>query len=377
MSVTDSAFIRAYRKDGAAQTKLRTLDRSLEDPGISEATTHIAKPRQGGELGPGGLTLSIYAGAGQENRQVSLPADETSQPQLVQSTTQCGEKRSWRRDDSILARLKGPFAWRKRRGHIDHAERHRPNATAAEPESIRQRKTIQTIQVPEAEVSSTKATSGFEAKWEVDRFQIPTTCERLQTECAIQLTEVIRGVIQQAWQGRNILAITSFGQGEGVTTLAITLAELASSFDIRVALVDGNLHHPHLGPALRLASKRGWESYGPEVPLEEIAIQAAESSLVVVPHSSGVSEHPADTKEHSAELIKEIAGQFELVVLDAGPIFSAAHEWFAPPAVEGIHGAMVIRDTRVTEEVQLRDILYRLKSAGVANVGIIENFQNQ
>ena len=74
-------------------------------------------------------------------------------------------------------------------------------------------------------------------------------------------------------------------------------------------------------------------------------------------------------------MLERIANCFELVVLDAGPVFVAAHHWFSQPCVGKLGSALIVRDVRRTDTAQLDDVCCRLRGAGVANMSIVENFQ--
>jgi Mrp family chromosome partitioning ATPase len=171
----------------------------------------------------------------------------------------------------------------------------------------------------------------FQPAWEVDRFRWPVICDDLQRDWASPLTGIVRSVVRQAWCGGKVVAVTQFGRSEGATTLALCLARIAAAFQIRVALVDGNAQNPDVGPSLGLRYDGGWEATGRDYPLEESAIGSLEDRLVVLP--LGAVDQPSLMDDPAARrnLLERLVGAFELVVLDAGPVFVAAHRWFSQP----------------------------------------------
>ncbi len=83
-------------------------------------------------------------------------------------------------------------------------------------------------------------------------------------------------------------------------------------------------------------------------------------------------EVPADLR---TQLLQQLSSSFELVVVDVGPMYIAAHDWFSVELTKRVGCALVVRDVRTTESAQTDDVCHRLCSAGVQNVSIIENFQ--
>jgi Mrp family chromosome partitioning ATPase len=186
----------------------------------------------------------------------------------------------------------------------------------------------------------------------------------------------VRSIIRQAWQGGNIVAVTQAVRGEGATTLALCLSRIASAFQIPVALLDGHRHNSGVATALRLHFEQGWDETSPTHPLEESAIRSLEDGLVVLPSRGGDPQRDWEVPtELRARLLEELSSSFELVVVDMGPMFVAAHDWFSTQLAGRIGCALVVRDVRTTEPAQTDDVCHRLRSAGVQNVSIIENFQ--
>jgi Mrp family chromosome partitioning ATPase len=216
----------------------------------------------------------------------------------------------------------------------------------------------------------------FAPSWEVDQFNWPPVCSELQDCWVSPLNSVVRSVVRQAWQGGNIVAVTQAVRGEGSTTLALCLGRIASAFQIPVALIDGHRHNSGVAAALRLHFELGWDETSPNCPLEEAAIRSLQDGLVVLPIRPGDLrqdwEVPDDLR---ARMLDQLAASFELVIVDVGPMFVAAHEWFAGPLAGRISCALVVRDVRTTESAQTDDVCHRLRTAGVRNVSIIENFQ--
>ena len=215
----------------------------------------------------------------------------------------------------------------------------------------------------------------FRPQWEVDHFSFPPICEELHQKSAAGLAELLRAVLTRAWQGKNVVAFTSFGHSEGTSTVALCIARMAASFSARVALLDGNYEHPTLADALDLNVPVSWPDTSPEVPLGEAAIGSADDRLVVLPLiPEDSSERALAVRGRAGSVLASLKSAFDLVVVDAGPIYQAAHVWFRANENPVVHTATVVRDLRRTAHVQLEDVCLRLQQAGIADVAIVDNF---
>ncbi len=206
-------------------------------------------------------------------------------------------------------------------------------------------------------------------EWEVDGFRWPSACERLYTKCADRITDVVRPLLHAAWRGRNVIGVTSFSRGEGATTAALCLARTAASFNVPTVLVDGDVHQHSIGEMLGISFNQGWNNN--DIPFEEAAVASTNDQLVVMPAAEGTADIPRTLK-----LVQELANQFEIVIVDTGPIFTAAHHWFEQPICSLMHNAIVVQDVRTTSDDQLEDVNSRLAKSGMLDVAIIENFSS-
>lgn len=228
----------------------------------------------------------------------------------------------------------------------------------------------------EAELRGPHSLAHFHCNWEVDAFQWPEICHRLQGESVSGLSGLLRSVLHRAWRGRHVFALTSFSRGEGITTVTLCLAKLAAMFDVKVAIVDGNVPNPRIVDELGVATEFGWSDLAQNIPLAEIAIKSLEDNLVVVPLRPGHNPRECGTlQEQATATIAQLADAFELVLIDAGPMFHAAHLWLAPPTLATIHGGVVVRNMQLTAAEQMDDVCWRLQQANIRDVLVVENFQ--
>jgi len=120
-----------------------------------------------------------------------------------------------------------------------------------------------------------------------------------------------------------VLAVTSAVAGEGKTLTAINLAaSMASTGRKKVLLMDLDLRKSGIAVELGIAPYPGLgEFLLGSVPMEKIVRNSSVPELYVVPGGRPISS-PADmlAGEKFRSFLRELRGQFDLVVLDTPPI---------------------------------------------------------
>ncbi len=216
---------------------------------------------------------------------------------------------------------------------------------------------------------------GIRPQWEVDRFRWPVVCDVLRDTSAHRLEDVVESLISQTQRGDRIVAVTSFDRKEGRSTIAMCLARLAAKSKRNVALVDGDLDHPSIGLYLGVAFDTSWNRLDAKLPLGEAGIVSIADQFVVFPASQDSAFPEREVRAHSGPLLATLSESFELVFLDIGPMYTAAHRWLMPESQDLIKSALVVRDVRKTTMDQVDDVCCRLVKSGVQNMAIIDNFQ--
>lgn len=357
MSTTDNAFIKVYQRG--------QIENSARDP-----WQQIVQPPNAGFVTTADTGTPIHnpVPAPDQDRPAEIVYQDQghdARPPHVRQPGSTVSQEFQRRARTTSREPLGPNVW------LD-APHPSPQAPHIRVERYAKGPSVRTLPPRTLPQSETR----FSPAWEVDRFNWPAICSDIQ-DCWIgPLNTVVRSIIRQAWQGGNVVAVTQAVRGEGATTLALCLSRIAAAFQIPVALLDGHRHNSGVATALRLHFEQGWDQTSPTCPFEESAIRSLEDGLVVLPiraeHPQQEWEVPADLR---AALLDELSSSFELVVVDMGPMFVAAHDWFRLPLAGKIGCALVVRDVRTTEPAQTEDVCHRLRTTGVQNVSIIENFQ--
>ena len=209
----------------------------------------------------------------------------------------------------------------------------------------------------------------FQAVWEVDVLDVPTTVADLFFEGTLfqQIAERISEAVES---GLNSVIVTSTKAGEGRSSVAVGLAMAAAASGIRVALVDANADQPTLADELGLELQYGWvDTIRAGLPIKEVAVHAVEDGVTLIPLMPPAGKNAA-TGYEVVQLVELLKDKFELVILD-GPTSQSVQIHQCASAVDS---AIIVRDMTRTDSVAINEFSYRLRESGVQGVGVVENF---
>lgn len=379
MSTIDRAFVKAFAKEkstptappeavGAAEANRRSDDASVAwidpvddhylrlDSAQPVGEPHVTRPRGGQPARPDN------PGEGEGDGHLAHPEATAS--------GRAGAAQPWD------AQLFAPITIESQGFHdilssqatatADLATPPKGNATklvaASEPVAAAAAPATADDEVPSAE--------GFEAAWEVDRFELPEVVVQLLTRgglltaAGIPLTEACRG-------GLKSLLVTSPGRGEGKTSVAMGLALTVASQGLRVALLDGDCRSAALADRFRLDIQFGWaEAIRGGWALEETAVHAIEDALTLLPLVPS-EDGKGVTADELGRAVLQLREQFDLVIVDAG---SSDDGWPSDLPRRIIDAALVIRDVRIADAESLAICLETLQAAGITSLGLADNF---
>ena len=119
---------------------------------------------------------------------------------------------------------------------------------------------------------------------EVDAVCWPAVCLKLLDRHAQQFDRLVEEILQECAAGRNVIGITGIERGEGRTTLALCLARRLAARKERIALVDADFASPRLAESLGLGVDRGLETViaGRET-LWDVMIESVTDRLAILP----------------------------------------------------------------------------------------------
>ncbi len=211
---------------------------------------------------------------------------------------------------------------------------------------------------------------GFEAAWEVDMFEIPSTTadlffdEEFFQDIASRMREAVN-------DGLKSLVVTSAHSGEGRSTVAVGIAIAAAATGLNVALVDGDTEDPTLADDLRLDLEYGWvDTLRGGTPINQVAVASIQDGVVFFPLIPSAAKAAGASASEVEQLMQTLTDQFDLVVIDGPTCAMPRILQFAALA----DTAIIARDPSRTDDGTIDELSYRLRASGVQGVGIVENF---
>ncbi len=223
-------------------------------------------------------------------------------------------------------------------------------------------------------------TRQLQPAWRVDHFTWPRVCRRLIARAADELDRLADALLAANTQGQKVLAIAGYRHGEGATTLLLCAARRLAERGLKLLLIDADAARPRLAKRLGVQPQTGWD----ETALEEdgslahAIVEATGNNLAILPlrEPSAESRRSAGGLSQLGQCIEMLRSQYDMLLVDLGPLenaglASASPGWAAPGTIDGI---VLVRDHRVTSEEELMAVQGKLAVAGVAAVGIVENF---
>lgn len=220
-------------------------------------------------------------------------------------------------------------------------------------ELIRERFGLETLgEVPAKSPFPLSAPGLFEAGWPpelIDAYQ------RLRANVEIVLPQPA------------VVAVTSWSEQEGKTTVTANLAWAMASLGRRVVAVDCDLRQPALHRVLGQPSEAGIAELAAGMHVDDVLQETGLPSLQIVSSGEPVS-HPAQLI--NSALPKLLAGLSGVTVLiDTPPIFTAETTMI----VSAADAVIVVVDARGNTPSELETVLGELRHPGVRVLGLVLN----
>jgi uncharacterized protein involved in exopolysaccharide biosynthesis/MinD-like ATPase involved in chromosome partitioning or flagellar assembly len=156
-------------------------------------------------------------------------------------------------------------------------------------------------------------------------------------------TEAIRSVVAAALQLANTqksprtFLVTSSVPGEGKTTLAISFAVYAARIQRRVLLIDLSFRHPSIASELGGPAGGGISHVAQDRPLAELIRAAPGLGFDYLPLSRNSTDPVATlASERVPELLRQLEGSYDCVVIDSAPLLSATEARLLAPMVDKV-----------------------------------------
>lgn len=180
------------------------------------------------------------------------------------------------------------------------------------------------------------------------------------------------------------LVVTSASPGDGKTTVALNLAEAATTMGSRVLLVETDLRRPTLGKQLGITSNAGLAgvligALSRTEAIRTITLEPASTkgtqtarSLDVLTAGVGTPPNPAELIESQSmsDLLTEVRSQYDLVIFDTPPLAVVADAF---PLLRQVDGVIIVGRVGVNR----RDVAGRLheilKEVEAPLLGVVAN----
>jgi capsular exopolysaccharide synthesis family protein len=178
---------------------------------------------------------------------------------------------------------------------------------------------------------------------------------------------------ERAVNAPRTLGITSCRQGEGVSTIAASLAAAAASWgDYRILLADANVAKPSAHERFGVPLYPGWANIQSEGDdLAKIIRPASIFNLSVL--AAGIRDErnaSADITFESAGLVKDLANGFDLAVFDLPPIDGSND---AARLAALLDGVVLVVEAEISHRDDVRRACEQLTRFGARSLGVVLN----
>ena len=218
----------------------------------------------------------------------------------------------------------------------------------------------------------TSSPSTLRAAYEVEVFQWPDAVLELHDAAGEQF-EAFASTVELP----SVVLITGCKQGEGRTTMALTLARWMASGGCRVVLMDGHWKQPKLADLLGILPQAGCDDVlaGRE-PLAEALVESTADQLTLLPLRGKISDQQARAGQaRLASILRTLRAEFDLVLVDGTHVSSGSNEEGVSSIVaSAVDMALVVRDVRRTSQEESLAVGRQLTLSGIKRWQIAENF---
>jgi Mrp family chromosome partitioning ATPase len=192
-----------------------------------------------------------------------------------------------------------------------------------------------------------------------------------------QLEQVANALLAAVGQGQKVLAVGGCRGGDGATTMLLCAARWLARHGLRTALVDGTFSDPQLATRLGLLPQNGWEDVlAGRLPLEEVVIDSTADGLSLLPvvKSQSGMDGLFERRTAMAASLDTLAEHYDVVLVDAGPLADRLAACLPLSGGSRLDAAVVVHNPRTTPADAVAQIEQGLTAAGVAQLGIVQNF---
>ena len=210
------------------------------------------------------------------------------------------------------------------------------------------------------------------ASWDVEDFRWASAAKRMLDNGGTAITNLLDVTLNRTTTQTKRVVVAGAGRGQGVTTIAVSLARAANAAGYRTLLIDADVASPELSEVAGLSAKMSWlNGIGSDHPIGESVIRSKKTNLCLMPLVSNVQRvtWPRFIFDNLGEMMGKAESYFDLVLIDAGPVSQLLDELSSP---ELLLDSMVLVDSNAKlKEIEVYQ--NRLQTFGVNNIVLAEN----
>ncbi len=166
------------------------------------------------------------------------------------------------------------------------------------------------------------------------------------------------------------IGITSFGQGQGVSTIASNLAVAAHVIGHRIVLVNAHLAHPSIAGAMAIPPSPGVSDYlGGTASLAECLHDHSQETPTIMPAGSPPSG-PLLVPEtaSTSELVAALRNEFGLIIVDLPPLKEVVR---GPALAAQLDGVLLVLAAKRYNAAEAERAIEQLRQAGVSRGSLL------
>ena len=210
----------------------------------------------------------------------------------------------------------------------------------------------------------------FAAVWEVDAFEFTDTIVELFGNASL-MKSIGVPLDHAVSDGLRSILITSSERRVGRTSVAIGIAVSAAAAGLKVVIVDADVSHAGLADALHLEVQNDWlDAMHAGLPLDEVAVRSIEDQFTVIPAICSQANVDCSVEQFDA-MMSLLRDTFDLVIIDGSPWFDSVVPLRYASTIDA---AIVVVDVTKSNPSLVNQLQNNLRHAGVAGLGIVENF---
>ncbi|KAM3114191.1 GumC family protein [Phormidesmis sp. 146-33] len=169
------------------------------------------------------------------------------------------------------------------------------------------------------------------------------------------------------------LVVGSAGPGEGKTTIALHLAQVAAATGQKVLLVDADFRNPQLHSRLGLANQTGLADILDKKlePMASVQPSAIADNLFVLTAGNLGTDSPRQlATNHMQQLVEQFQSEFDLVIYDTPPLLGLADTSFLTAYTDGL---LLVVGIRKAKRSVIMQSLTSLKNFQLPVLGVVTN----